>query len=882
MTQKTDKEYLAFISYQRKDEEFATWLQYQLEHFHVPINILEIQPELAMRKCRIFLDKTELSCGILGEEIEKALKESHYLIVLCSPSSAKSKWVDKEIRSFLKLNGRESVIPIIIAGTPFCQNPDEECFVPALKELKNTSDEILGINLAEFGREVTSIKVMAFMLGLKFDSLWQRYERDKEMEKQRLIEERNKLLRLQSLFLSEKSTAELANGNLATARLLALKALPENLAKPERPLVAEAEAALRKSMSSKEIVLRSNAIVRTAAISPSDDIVIFGGDNRTIQWWNISEGKMIHQLDKLSRIYSLHYSSDGTMIVRSTHRGDVIVSDKNGNPIRRFKNHGSPVFDAKLTPDMAHLIVTSSKGVIYIYDVQLARLLQRVEAHTDRITSVAISADARLIASSSCDSSIKIWDGSTAKLLKQYEFDGHRATSVSFDPCGRYILATDSGGHIKMIDIQTDKVKWENAIPEKGICCGTFSHNGEMVATGSNDGILRIMNSMSGMTEHIFNVHSDAINSIEFDRSDSIIVTSSSDKTVRIKQLRNMALPSIRKLEVHGNYITYNSSFNTITTISPSGTPVIYRLSDDSIVKLSSFGEKIQSISCSSVSNILTGLSIGNEIKIILWNMVTGLVQKVIRCGSTKSYSIRYYSDDDMPDDNNTADIDGIVRLSPNGGTIACSYGSTLELYSAVSGHRLHKFSGSNGKITAIDFSPSGDCIMAGSGNGILCIIDIRTGNNRNQINTGKCSINDAVYDNTGNRIAVTLNDKQTIIYDSSLNRIMMKIGHDWPANSVCFIHNGRQLIVGGKKTIIYDVTSGKRIEQFDEKYNAINCIISDDNTDSIYFASKSGLIGLINYPEEQQLSSIIDDARNKLKSFEISQEDAHRFYLDI
>lgn len=127
------KEYLAFISYQRDDENFAEWLQHQLEHYRIPINVLEAQPELNDCRRKIFLDKTELSGGILSDEIDKALMSSHFLIVLCSPSSAKSKWVDKEIRRFLSLNGRTSVIPLIISGTPYAQNPEEECFAPALR-----------------------------------------------------------------------------------------------------------------------------------------------------------------------------------------------------------------------------------------------------------------------------------------------------------------------------------------------------------------------------------------------------------------------------------------------------------------------------------------------------------------------------------------------------------------------------------------------------------------------------------------------------------------------------------------------------------------------------------------------------------------------------
>ena len=52
----------------------------------------------------IFCDREELSVSSdLGLEIENALKVSRYLIIICSPNSARSKWVNKEIETFIKL-----------------------------------------------------------------------------------------------------------------------------------------------------------------------------------------------------------------------------------------------------------------------------------------------------------------------------------------------------------------------------------------------------------------------------------------------------------------------------------------------------------------------------------------------------------------------------------------------------------------------------------------------------------------------------------------------------------------------------------------------------------------------------------------------------------
>jgi len=94
----TTKEYFAFISYQRKDEKIADELRHKLEHYHLPSNVRKENPSFPKIIYPIFRDALELSGGVLSEQIEQALEQSKYLIVVCSPNSAKSPWVNRAIQ----------------------------------------------------------------------------------------------------------------------------------------------------------------------------------------------------------------------------------------------------------------------------------------------------------------------------------------------------------------------------------------------------------------------------------------------------------------------------------------------------------------------------------------------------------------------------------------------------------------------------------------------------------------------------------------------------------------------------------------------------------------------------------------------------------------
>ncbi len=171
----SSKEYFAFISYKREDERWAEWLQHKLEHYRLPSN-LNGRTDLPKEIRPIFKDTTDLNPGNLPRQIHEALEQSKHLIVICSPRSARSEWVNKEVETFIGMGRADRIIPFIIEGTAFAKSPGDECFPPALKALPE-EQEILGANINETGRDAAAVKVVAQMFQLKFDTLWQRHER---------------------------------------------------------------------------------------------------------------------------------------------------------------------------------------------------------------------------------------------------------------------------------------------------------------------------------------------------------------------------------------------------------------------------------------------------------------------------------------------------------------------------------------------------------------------------------------------------------------------------------------------------------------------------------------------------------------------------------
>lgn len=171
------KDYYAFISYNSADEKWAKWLQHKLEYYHIPNILCKEYPNLPKKIRPVFWYKQDLSGTKLKQVLCNELNSSKYLIVICSPDSAKSVWVNDEIESFINQGKGDRIIPFIIAGTPHADNPEEECFPPALRTLSR-DEEIRGIDIRrKEGKSHALVDVIATMFEVRFDVLWQRHER---------------------------------------------------------------------------------------------------------------------------------------------------------------------------------------------------------------------------------------------------------------------------------------------------------------------------------------------------------------------------------------------------------------------------------------------------------------------------------------------------------------------------------------------------------------------------------------------------------------------------------------------------------------------------------------------------------------------------------
>lgn len=549
MTQ--NKEYYAFISYSHRDEEWAKWLQHEFEHYHLPTT-LNGMADVPDRFRPIFRDVDELSGGELKPQITQALKSSANLVIICSPHSAKSPYVDGEIREFVEIgeqegvNNASNIFPFIIDGIPHAtEEPDRECFPEALRQLPT---ELIAGDATKHGREHAFVKILSGTLRnshIGFSMLWNQFERDRIEAERKERERRDKLLLLESRYLSEKALA-VTHVDSRLARLLVLQALPKDVNDPDdRPYCPEAESALRKVCNYKSAVLKGHeGGVKSFRLNSGGDRGVSVSLDRTVRIWDVETGLLVGEPLKghTDDVLDATFSHNGRLIASCSKDATIMLWDvETGMPA------GSPIevpslFAKRLvfTHDDRLLIALSSGKALWIWNVEEHRLIREIQIPGSN--DLAIDRDDRWVALATLQFSIEIYD---LKELKRVVIipNAHTEslTSIGFSPDGVSIVSAAFDGKFKtwdwmrgetMLARNVGKVVGAYAPPVFSV---GYSPDGKTIVTASRDGVIRIWNAVSGEQEgEPLLGHDNSVCTACFSPDGSLLASASLDGTVRI------------------------------------------------------------------------------------------------------------------------------------------------------------------------------------------------------------------------------------------------------------------------------------------------------------------------------------------------------------
>lgn len=163
----------------------------------------------------------------------------------------------------------------------------------------------------------------------------------------------------------------------------------------------------------------------------------------------------------------------------------------------------------------------------------------------------------------------------------QFSLESH-PESVSFSPDGVSLVTGSVDGFIEVWDFENCKLRLdldyqareELMMHEQAVLCSCFGQNGDLLATGSQRGQVKVWKLTSGVCLRNFNqAHTQGVTSISFSKDGTQVLTSSFDNTARIHGLKSGK--TIKEFCGHTSYVNcaiYSQDGSHIITGSSDGT----------------------------------------------------------------------------------------------------------------------------------------------------------------------------------------------------------------------------------------------------------------------------------------------------------------------
>ncbi len=511
--------YDAFISYRHTELDLyiAKKLHKALETFKVPKAVAKKTGKKNIK--RVFRDQEELPIGSdLSDNIESALRESEYLLVICSPRTPGSYWVQKEIETFIGMHGRDKVLAVLIEGEPDESFPSLLLSDEEGNPVEPLAADVRGISKRETDRKLKTevMRLASPLLGCSYDDLKQRH-RERKMKRmaataaviaigalafgaystynaaliQQNLEGKQ---RNQSKYLADTSLTLLEEGDRRAAVLVALEALPSK--ENNRPYVAEAQYALSQALYSyddgtemkMDRVLTHDLPVMDFYFNKDGENAASIDQGGTVYAWDVTSGQKLAQIAPGIDKYGFLIKPEAAMVYEDNIiicEGNVLRSvtfdgeenwrvEKETSTIYCVFNESAKIATCIYSDNVSFYDITNGERVGYMPN-NLEQSYTREMAYNDDNSKFVVSHLSDL-EGAKCGY-VTVYDFETGELT-DIETKADYIANISFTSDDCLIISQAYNEELMDFDMENgigylQKIDWENG---KELWCNTYEY----------------------------------------------------------------------------------------------------------------------------------------------------------------------------------------------------------------------------------------------------------------------------------------------------------------------------------------------------------------------------------------------------------------------
>eukprot|EP00741_Cyanophora_paradoxa_P022581 tig00000248_g21806.t1 len=340
--------------------------------------------------------------------------------------------------------------------------------------------------------------------------------------------------------------------------------------------------------------------VRALAFSRDGRLLVSGGEDRTLRLWGAPERRQLDCAEwHAGAVLCVALSDDARTLASCGADGRVALWALASPAALRHRSAVEAPAAAclALSPSGAALCWGGEDGRITLYNAAEGRAVRSIEGHTGAVCALAISRDGATLASGADDGTARLWSAETgAARHVALSRDGRTLASGSGDgTVGVWRVADPSGaraplwaaGEARLVQLRGHR-GW--------VQCVALSQDGSTVASGGDDGTVRLWSAETGAARHVLRRPSDEADgeegarparsalSLALTRDGTLLAAGYTDGAVQLWAAGEGR--AVRTLAGHSDWVralAFSEDGRTLASASSDGTGRLWSVGDSAL-----------------------------------------------------------------------------------------------------------------------------------------------------------------------------------------------------------------------------------------------------------------------------------------------------------